>query len=92
MDKEAQNELGILHARIEYLQLVVSILLSKLPKDDFVNVGADIIEHFVKHQAAALNSTFPDSYLKECETYAPAQLSAASRLHDLLQDKVQYKK
>jgi hypothetical protein len=91
MEKEAQNELGILHARIEYLQLVVSILLSKLPKEAFEAVGAEIIGHFAKHQVAALNSTFPDSYLKECETYPPSQLSAAILLHDQLANEAQDK-
>ena len=79
MDDKTRDELGVLHARINYLQLVVSELLSRLSEDDQVTVGVEVFEHFAKHQTDALNSTFPDSYLRECESYPPAQSADATK-------------
>jgi hypothetical protein len=79
MDEATRNEIGILYARIEYPRVVTSILLSRLSEDDIVEVGVAVCEHFVKHKDAALNSTFPDSYLAEFEKYVPAQQADAEK-------------
>ena len=78
MDDKTRDELGVLHARINYLQLVVSELLSRLPENDLVEIGVTVMNHSIKLQDDALNSTFPDSYLQEAEKYSIAQLADAS--------------
>ena len=73
MDDETRNELGILYARIEYLRVVSSILLSKLTENERVQIGIEVQKHYAEHKEAAINSTFPDSYLQEFENYVPKQ-------------------
>lgn len=79
MDKESADEVGRLYARIEYLRVVISILLSRLPESERTVVGVEILEHMRKHRDDALLSTFPDSYLLEAERYWREQLADAER-------------
>ena len=79
MDDKTRDELGVLHARVNYLQLVVSELLSRLSEDERVEIGVEVMNHSIKLQGEALNSTLPDSYLLEAERYAISQQADASK-------------
>ena len=79
MDEKTRDELGVLHARVNYLQLVVSELLSRLTEDERVEIGVIVMNHSINLQDEALNSTFPDSYLREAERYAISQQADASK-------------
>ena len=79
MDDKTRDELGVLHARINYLELMVSELLSRLPEDERVEIGVTVMNHSIKLQGDALNSTFPDSYLREAEKYAISQQADVSK-------------
>ncbi len=78
MDEKTRDELGVLHARINYLGLMVSELLSRLTQDERVEIAVTVMNHSIKLQDEALNSTFPDSYIREAERYAIAQQANAS--------------
>lgn len=79
MDEDTRDEIGRLHARVEYLRIVISILVSKLSADEMRRFAEEVQKHFAEHQDAALNSTFPDSYLRECESFPHSQVSDADQ-------------
>ena len=79
MDDKTRDELGVLHARVNYLELIVSELLSRLTEDERVEIGVIVMNHSIKLQDDALNSTFPDSYLREVERYAISRQADASK-------------
>jgi hypothetical protein len=58
---------------------MVSELLSRLTEDERVEIGVTVMNHSIKLQDEALNSTFPDSYLREAEKYAISQQADASK-------------
>lgn len=79
MDDATRHELGVLHARIEYLQFIVAGLVARMPNDERVGLGVELMLHFSDLPAKALNSTMPDSFVDEAQKYPPAQFAEADR-------------
>ena len=79
MDDKTRDGFGVLHARINYLQTVVSEPLSRLTESERIEIAVVVMQHSIDLQGEALNSTFPDSYLHEAAKYAPAQQANASQ-------------
>jgi hypothetical protein len=79
MTQQSRDDIAILQARAEYLQMAVIQLLSRLTEDEMVEVGTEIALHLAQGQAAAEGSTQPDAYLQERKSFPVVLLSAAEK-------------
>ena len=79
MSQKSRDDIAILQARVEYLQIAVIDLLSRLTEDEIVEAGTEITLHLATSQVAAEGSTQPDSYLEERKSFPAVLLSAAER-------------
>ena len=77
MTQKSRDNIAILQARAEYLQLAVIDLLSRLRQDDLVEVGTELALHLATGQVAAEGSTQPDAYLQERKSFPVALIAAA---------------
>jgi hypothetical protein len=79
MTQKSRDDIAILQARVEYLQIVVIDLLSRLTQDSLVEVSTELGLHLAQGQSAAEGSTQPDAYLQERKSFPVSLIAAAER-------------
>ena len=79
MTQKSRDDIAILQARVEYLQIAVVSLLSRLTEEEIVEVGTEIALHLAQGQDAAEGSTQPDAYLQERKSFPVVLMSAAEK-------------